>query len=479
MVTERSLKLGTRAMAWSAADILLRQGLQFAVMVVLARLITPAEFGTVAVLALFTGIAGVVVDAGLSTALIQRRDITHVDESTVFWANLSLAGTMAGILALLAPWLAGFYSQPGLQALTYVMAANVFVNALTAVHVAMLTKRLDFRPILHAGLLGSLLSGGVAVVMALRGHGTAALVGQAMTMSVVTAAVLWWCTDWRPLRVFDRDSARRLFGFGSYVFLANLSDIVFLRLYTLLAGKLFGIREVGLYNRAEATQQFPVELVSSIAARVALPMLSATESTEQFRQGVRTGLRSLMVVNVPLLLGLAAVAQPAVALVLGDQWDAVVPLLQILCIAGALWPIHMMNVQALMARGQARLALILEVVKKSVGVTVLVLGAATLGLEGLAWGQVVFGLFAVVANTHYTGKLIGYGLAAQVRDVAPAFLAALPGSAIAWAMASTWNGPAGLVLTSAVVAGGLSYLLVVQVFRVSAFTELRRHLRQS
>lgn len=468
---------GVGAAAWSAADVLLRQGLQFAVIIVLARLITPEEFGTVALLALFIGIARVIVDGGFSTALIQTRHVTSEDESTVFWANVALGAAMAGALCLAAPALAAFYDAPILQGLSYVMAVDIFINSTVAVHLALLTRRLDFRPILLAGLLATLVSGLVAVTLALKGEGVWALAGQAITMTAVSAVVLWLSSAWRPRRTFSRDSAVRLFGFGGYIFAANLVDAIFQRLYTLLFGRLLGVREVGFYHRAETTQQVPVDTLGSISARVALPLFSKVDGPDELRQAVRTSIRILMFLNVPLLLGLAAVARPFILTVFGARWEPVAPLLAILCLAGALWPMQLMNVQCLMAQGYGRLSFLLEIAKKSVGIVIVIVGAVGFGLLGLAWGQVLFAVLALAANTYFTRQLIGYGLAAQLRDVLPGVLVSVPAVATAWGIASYWDArPAPALIVASLGAIGV-FCASLALSRPAVFTELLGHVR--
>jgi O-antigen/teichoic acid export membrane protein len=452
--------------------VLVRQGFQFAVMVVLARLLTPADFGTVALLSLFTGVATVVVDAGISTALIQRRDITRVDECTAFWANMALGGLMAAALAVASPAIADFYDRDVLQPLTMAMAVNLLLNSSSSVQVALFTKALNFRPILVAGALGSVLSSATALVLAAYDFGVWALACQVLVMSGVSAATLWVLSDWRPGWTFSWPSAHRLLGFGGYIFLANMSDVVFTRLYTVLAGRMFGIREVGFYNRAETAQQLPVDILSTVSSRVALPVFSVAQDRETLHSSTRTALRTVLFLNVPMLLGLSAIAEPTVAVVFGPQWTDVVPLLEVLCLAGAIWPMQVINVQVLLAQGHGRLSLILEVVKKSVGVVFLTTGAIFFGLAGLAWGQVAFSAFAVVANTHFTGKFLGYGLVAQVRDLLPILAVSTPAAVAARAVVDSWDAPPIQQVVAGVFVGAAVFFALAFGFRIEALHEL-------
>ncbi|MGH8488242.1 MAG: lipopolysaccharide biosynthesis protein [Gammaproteobacteria bacterium] len=451
------------ATAWSGADILIRQGLQFAVSIALARLLGPEEFGTIALLYLFTGVAGVVVDSGFGSALVQQQDITPVDESTVFWWQLGAGFLAACVLVASAPAIAGYFSEPLLVPLMASLALAVVAGAAGGVHAAMLTRRLDFRTQLRAGAVATLVSGLVAVAMAWNGSGVWALAAQVVTMAAVNTAMLWWLTGWRPKRVFSVASMGRLFGFGGYLLAANLSDMVYTRGYNLLIGKLHGVRELGFYSRADGTQQLPVAGLSAMLSRVALPMFSAAAADRaQIRRGAELAVRAVMLLNVPMMLGLAAVAEPFVEAVFGPKWLPAVPILQVLCLAGVLWPLHVLNLNMLLAQGHSRLVLKLELPKKLIGICLLVVGSL-LGVMGVAWSQVATGLIAFAINAHYSRRLFGYGAATQLRDFFPAMAVALPMAAIVYAIGRWWH--AGAVTELFALAG-----LGIVVFSAFAWT---------
>jgi O-antigen/teichoic acid export membrane protein len=414
------------ATLWSGADIFLRQGLQFVVSIALARLLSPEEFGTIALLYLFTGIASAFVDSGFSTALVQRQDVTHTDESTVFWFNLAMGALVALALWAAAPAIAGFYALPILVPLMAVMALNIFLSALGSIHGTLLTKRLDFRTQMKVSAITTVISGAVAVYMASRGYGVWALAAQTLVATGVTTVLLWVFNRWRPALVFSRASARRLFGFGGYMLASGLLDIAYSRAYTLLIGKFYGVRELGFYNRADGTKQLPVGVLTGILARVAFPIFSAAaHDTAQLRRGVELALRGMMLVNVPMMLGLAAVAEPLVLTLFGAQWLPAVPIMQVLCLGGMLWPLHVINLNVLMAQGYSHLFFRLEVMKKLLGVGLLAVGTFY-GVMGIAWSQVVSGVLAFAINAHYTKRHLDYGTVAQARDFLPMIGIALP-----------------------------------------------------
>lgn len=460
------------AAAWSGGDLLLRQSLQFAVAVILARLLTPEEFGTVALLYLFTGIAGVFVDSGFSSALIQRQDTTHVDESTVFWFNLSIGAVAAIVLWMLAPYIADFYGISLLVLVTRALGFNVFLSALGSIHVTVLNKRLDFRKQMMIGAVAASTSGSLAVAMAWAGFGVWALVAQTLVMTATTTLLLWIRCDWRPGLTFSIASARKLFGFGGYMFASSLLEVTYSRLYTLLVGKGSGVRALAYYNCAETTRQLPGTFLSSVFSRVAFALFaSRAHDKATLRRGVQFSVRGLMLLNIPMMLGMAALAEPIIIALYGDRWLAAVPTLQVLCLAGLMWPLHVVNLNALMAQGHSHLYFRLEVAKKVAGVVLLAVGA-TQGVMGVAWSQVVFGMFAFAVNAHYTRKQLDYGALAQIRDCLPATLVALPMALGAWWWAEAWQIHPLVKIGVIPAAGAAAYFLMAWQMRIASFRDM-------
>ena len=412
------------ATLWSALDVVLGQGLRFAITVVLAQLLSPEEFGTIALLALFIGIAGVFVESGFGAALIQRQDITEEDQSTVFWFNIAAAILVAAVLVAVSPAIGTFFGNPVLAPLTAVLAASIVVGSFGAVQRVVFTRRLAFRPLAVAGVVSAVVSGLCAIALAARGYGPWALAWQTFIGDLTGTLMLWAMSPWRPQLVFSLASARRLFGFGGYMLVSSLLDIAYTRTYTLLIGKFYGPADLGQFNRAEATAALPTTLLTSTIARVAFPALSTiSHDKERVRDAMRLGLKAIMLVNAPAMLGLAAVAKPFILVLYGPQWLPAVPLLQVLCLGGVLMPLHVLNLQVLMALGRSDLFFRLELIKKVVGVSILV-AASVFGPMGIAWGVVIAGIIALLINTSQTRQLIGYGAWAQLRDVTPAIMLA-------------------------------------------------------
>lgn len=456
------------ATLWSGADMLLRQGLQFAVSIALARLLSPEEFGVIALLYLFTGIASAFVDSGLSMALVQRQDITHTDESTVFWFNLVMAALMAFMLCLASPTIAGFYEKPILVPLMMVMAITVFLGALGSIHTTLLAKRLEFRAQMKIGAIATVFSGALAIVLAWRGFGVWALAVQTLATTCVTTVLLWMLHRWRPAFVFSAASARRLFGFGGYMLATSLLDITYNRMYTLLIGKFYGVRELGFYSRADSIKQLPLSVVSGVLTRVAFPIFSASvHDKSQLRRGLQMSIQGIMLISVPTMLGLAVVAAPLVAGLFGDAWLPAVPILQVLCIGGMLWPLHVINLDVLMAQGYSYLFFRLAVFKKALGIAFLAVGSY-FGVMGIAWSLAVFSIVAFAINAHYSGLLLDYGAVRQMRDVLPIVAAAVPMVALVYLIGAMLVLPSLLELLILTISGVVGFLVIGRLCRLSA-----------
>lgn len=405
-----------RAVSWSAADVILRQGVQFGVAIALARLLTPADFGTVSLLYLFAGIAGTFATGGLTTALIQAREVSRADESTVFWFNLAVGVLMGLAFWLCGPLIARFYGAPVLEPLSTVMAVTVVITAAGGIQQALLTKHLNFRPLMMSSVLAVLTSGAVSIWLAWRGEGVWALAAQSLVSAATATLVLWIANPWRPQWVFSLASARRLFGFGGYLMAASLLDVVYSRLYTVLIGKLYGARELGFYARAETTAQLPSSMLGLIVGRVAFPLFSRMgDDPERVRDGLKRALQATMFVNTPVMLGLAAIAEPLIQVMFGDVWLPCVPYFQVLCIAGVFMPFHVLNLQVLMGLGRSDLFFRLEVAKKVIGITFLV-AVSFCGVIFIAVSQIIAGVIFFYINSYYSSLIIKYGFFSQIKD---------------------------------------------------------------
>jgi O-antigen/teichoic acid export membrane protein len=340
-------------------------------------------------------------------------------------------------LAATAPLIASLYGEPRLVAITIAMSFNVLLNSLGSIHGALLVREGRLGVQLRIGLIAGLASGSVGLLLALRGHGAWSLVGQSLCGSFLGTILLWTWHRWRPIAAFSGQALRPLLQYGGALMLCDLLEAVFGRLHTLLIGRLYGAAPLGLYMRASTTQQLPKMMLGSVMQKVTFPLLSSERGDASLLLGyTRVSLRAASALYVPAMLGLAATAEALVPFLFGIRWMPSVPILQVLCIAGALYPLHQVNLTLLKAMGHSSLFLQLEILKKSILVGLLLI-AIPMGMLAVAWSQVAAGVTAVLINARYSKTLIGYGLASQLRDFAPSAIAGAAMAMLVW-----WQGTA-------------------------------------
>jgi O-antigen/teichoic acid export membrane protein len=456
---------------WSALEIAARYGVQFVVMVVLARLLTPADFGLIAMLLVFTAVAVLLVDSGFGAALVQKQRTTDDDESTVFVSSICVSIVVSGILWFTAPAIAEFYAQPELIPLTRLLLFVLPLSALAAVPDALLTQRLEFRSRANAEIFASLASGALAVLLAWRGFGVWSLAWQSIVAIGMRTALLWLYSHWRPRGQFRFESFRRLFAFGGYMLMANLLNTISVRLQSLMIGKLFDSRALGYYTLAQNTQQAPAQFMSGVLNRVGLPVFSTVaDQPAKLVGALRLSLRVAIFVFVPCMVGIAVVAKPLIALLYGTRWTPAAPILSILAVSATFWPLHVLNLAAIGAQGRSDLIFRLELVKRVISIG-LVLACSPFGPVAIAWAVLAASVAAVVINTWYTHRLLGYGALAQLHDqLGTLMLSAL--AALAGWLALRWIPAGTFAMVVAIVVAALFYVSGAVLARHRALVDL-------
>ncbi len=469
-------KKSVSAVGWSGIEAFCRSGLGFIIQIALARLLSPEDFGIVGMLGFFTMLGGSFIDAGFSAALIQKQNLTEDETSAVFLFNL-FAGFLAALgLCAASSWIARFYGLPVLKPLACIAALGLVIGALGSVQGVLLSKELNFRTQMRIGVVTSVVSGAIAVYAAWRGAGVWSFSFQGLAGTIVGTILLWRWHPWRPRMDARLSALWPLFRFGSYLFFAGLMENIYTRLYALLIGKIYSPADLGQYTRADATQQMPGGFLTRIVNRVAFPIFSnVSHDHDLLRHGLQQAVRQLMLVSVPMSLGMLAIAQPLVLTLFGPGWLPCVPFLQILCLGGVLWPLHVLNLSCLMAMGRSDLFFRLEVWKKVVGIIAIIV-SINISILAMAWTQVLVGCFCCFLNAFYTGRLLGYGSLQQLKDTAPVFLAAgiMVGCVMAVNMLDIQM--AALQLVVQIATGALVYLAICQGANIAAFRQLRRQV---
>lgn len=421
-----SLKSKTvKGVIWSSIERFSTQGVQFLIMIIMARLLTPKDYGLIGMLAIFLAVAQSLIDSGFSQALIRKQDRTDVDNSTVFYFNIVVSSALYLILFIAAPFVADFYNQPELTSVMRVVCLGVILNSLAVVQRALLTVRIDFKTQAKASLSAAVISGCIGIVLAYCGFGVWSLVVQQLLNLSVNTLLLWIFSKWRPIAVFSWKSFHELFAFGSKMLASGLLDTLYRNIYPIVIGKLFSASSLGHYTRAQHFSEFPSSNVTGIIQRVTYPILCGIQDeTERLEAVYRKFLKLSAFIIFPLMIGMSAVARPFIDIVLGKQWGFCGQLLQIICFAMMWYPIHAINLNLLQVKGRSDLFLRLEIIKKILGITVLCI-TAPFGLIVMCYGQIFNSIVALVINTYYTGKLINVGFIRQMKDLLPTILLSL------------------------------------------------------
>lgn len=446
-----------------------RKGAQFGITLVLARLLTPEDYGTVGLLAIFIALGAVFIDSGFFRALIQRKDVSTTDLSSVFYFNLLISLFVAAILCLAAPWIVAFYNKPVLKPLMWLLAANLVLGSLGSIQTVLLSRSLNFRRQCIISVTALVVSGSVAIVLAWQDYGVWSLAIQSLTGTFITVVLLWVSSSWRPAWVFSFASIQSLFRFGGFVLLTVLMDTFFTRLNTLVIGKLYSAKDLGYYSRADGTSIMPGDVTSGIIGRVAFPVFAAAQHDKALlKSGLRKAIVVTMMLNIPMMLGMAVTARPLVLVLFGAQWLPCVPYLQILCLAYLWVPLHMLNLNVLLAQGHSNLYFRLEIIKKTIGILLMV-AACSFGLTAIAWSFALTGVIWFSINAHYSGCFLGYGSLRQITDLLPYLGVALVMAIGAWAFSLLPIPSPALLLAGQVLVGAVLYATLCAGLRLQGF----------
>ncbi len=473
-----SLKQKTvKGVFWSSAERFSVQGIQFFVMIVMARLLTPKDYGLVGMLTIFIAIAQSLIDSGFSQALIRKQHRTETDNSTVFYFNVVVGLLLYAIFYISAPWVARFYDSPELTALMRVVCLSVVFNSLAVVQRALLTVCIDFKTQAKASLTAAIISGIVGISMAYAGFSYWSIAAQQLINLGLNTLLLWIFARWHPCRTYSWTSFRELFAFGSKLMVSGLLDVVYRNMYLLVIGKVFTASSLGYYTRANQFAEFPSSNLTGIMQRVTYPVLcQIQDNDERLAQIYRRFLRLSAFLIFPLLVGLSAVAEPFVLLLLKEQWLFAATLLQIICFAMMWYPIHAINLNLLQVKGRSDLFLRLEIIKKAIAVLILCV-TIPMGLIAMCVGQILSSLIALIVNTNYTSKLIQVGFLRQMRDLLPTLLLSLSMWGVVYGITSCLSGII-LQLIVGIVAGMVYYIALSALFHFPELKELYSIIRR-
>ena len=408
-------KKATSGILWSAFERFGQQGCGFLVQLLLARLLAPEQFGLIAMVAVFVALCPGIADAGFHEAIIQKRELDESLIATVFYCNLSLSTLLTAVLWLAAPFIAEFYDQQELALLLRVLSIALVIDGFARIQLSLLQREMLFRKLAIATLVATFASGLVAVGLAFKGLGVWALVWQVILQRCFVAILVWWQSNWRPQLLFSLESLREIMPFASRMFASNLINNIFQQLYVLVIGRLGTPVDLGYYQRADSFKRLASTTSNTLMARITFPLFAKVQDDpERLRRGFIKASRLLAFLFFPFMAVLAAVGEPLIVTLIGEKWLPSVPYLQILCVVGALHPVHAINLSVLKAMGAGSLFLRLEVIKKGIIIVVL-LATFRHGVYAIVIGQLACSVLALCVNGFYTQRLIGVNYWQQLK----------------------------------------------------------------
>ncbi|HEC99227.1 MAG TPA: lipopolysaccharide biosynthesis protein [Proteobacteria bacterium] len=417
---------------WNLASLFLTRGASTIFMLFLARLLAPEAFGLVAMATIVFELANAFINSGLGAALIRSKTVSDADLNTVFYTNLLLSLLAYAALFAGAPFIAAFYNQPGLTTLIQVMGLVVFINAAKMVQTAVLSRNMDFKTQMKANTLSVVVSGCLAVVAAWAGWGVWSLVTQMLSSALVSALVLWLVSQWRPALQYSVESFSRLFSFGRNLLAEGLLSVLYQNSYVLVIGRFFSAELTGLYFLAKKVSDMISQQLTGAVQQATFPALSTSQDDNDVLLHKNRQIMQLMMFLIAPVMGILAGLAPVLfELMFDDRWAGAVPYLQLLCLVGALYPMHALNINLLNVKGRSDLVLKIGFVKKAVNLTLLFL-AIPFGVIGIVVSQVIGTFLALIPNTYFSARLVGYSLFDQVKDVMKPLASAAFAGIAAW-----------------------------------------------
>lgn len=425
---QNSLKAKTiSGLLWNFSDLIANQGIQFIIQVILARLLAPIDFGVIGMITVFIAISQSFIDSGFTNALIREKETSQDDYSTVFYFNLFMAVVMYLLLFFTAGAISDFFKEPQLVAILRVLALVLLINSFGLIQRTMLTKSINFKTQTKISVISSILSGIIAVVFAYMGFGVWSLVIKTLSMQIIQSFLLCVYNRWIPSLVFKIDSFKRLFGFGWKLLVSGLINTLYNNLYFLIIGKAFSAVELGYYTNAQKLRDTASQSITTSVQKVSYPVLSSIkEDEEKLRSAYKKIIKTSVFITFPLMIGLAVVANPLIRVIFGQKWVNSIPSFQILCFAGMLFPLHAINLDILQVKGRSDLFLRLEIIKKFVGLSLIVIVLFfKFGISGLLWATVLNSYISYFINSYYSAELLSYSTVKQIKDITPAFMASV------------------------------------------------------
>lgn len=473
-MSEQSLKDKTvKGTIWSGIDNVAQFGVTFVVSIVLARLLSPDDYGLIGIITIFTAVCTALINGGFTTALIRKKDATDDDYNTAFIVNLGVSLLLYAVIYLSSPFIAEFFHREELVALTQVSSLGMIIGALGLVQQTRLTKRIDFKTQTKITIVASVVSGIIGIVMALMGFGVWSLVAQSLTSQGLRTILLWMANRWIPQLRFSSESFHELFGFGWKMMVSGVLDTVWKELYQVVVGKFYSPAILGQYTRAKQFSQLFSSNLTNVIQRVTYPVLSnIQDDKERMISAYRRIIKVTMFITAISMFFLGAISEPLLYCLIGPKWHEAALYLPLICITGSFYPLHAINLNMLQVQGRSDLFLGLEIIKKIIGILPLSV-CFMYGVMPMLYVSILTSIISFFLNSYFPGKLLGYSSWMQIKDIAPSYglatLGALSVFFFKYLPISYW-----IVLPIQIILGFMVLICVCHKTKMEEYVELIR-----
>jgi teichuronic acid exporter len=472
-------KHALRGFIWSFLQQFSSQLITFSVQLILARILLPSEFGLIGMLTVFIGIGTALFEGGMTSSLIRVSTVDTKDYSTVFFFNLGVSVLIYLLFFLSAPYIASFYRQPMLTDIARVYGLSFVFLAFGTVQNTILTKEMKFKKqtmiTFPALLIGSI----VGVILANNGYGVWSLVYSMLITNLLTSVFLWFSSDWQPQFIFDVDKFKLHFHFGYKMTLSSLLDTIFTNIYQIIIGRFYSPVLVGYYTRANSLMMLPVGNVSAALNKVVFPLFAKVQhDIPSLRAAYKKIMLVVLFVITPIIVLMALLADQLVVFLFTEKWLPIVPIFQIICFSGVLYPLHLYNLMILQVKGRSDLFLKLEVIKKVILVLIIVI-SIFYGFTSLLIGYVIASILALFINTYYAGSMIDYTMKQQLLDILPIFVISICMGLVVFFVNSNliaYNNISRLIISSS--AGVIVYIFLAFIFKFQTINDIRNIIKK-
>lgn len=463
-----STKIGkiVSGLGWTFGERILAQGVSFLVSIVLARILAPSEFGIISLILIFINISNVFVSNGFGESLIQKKNANIKDYSTVFWCSFFVSLVLVGIIWICAPIISDFYDNPYLIWPLRILSLKLILASINSIQQAYISKHLMFRKMFFATLLGTIVSAFGGIALAYLGFGVWALVAQYLINSTIDTLALLVTVPWRPKLTFSMQSAKKLIGYGWKITGAALINELYVQSRSLIIGKVYSTVDLAFYNKGNMFPQVIMTNINTAVNKVFFPvMVNTNDDKTQLKRIARNAITGIALITFPLMTFLMVAADKIILLLLTEKWAFSIPFMRTLCLFWIVQPVQTANWQVLKASGRSDLCLKLEIIKKVIGVG-LVLSTMMISVQALAWSNVAFALISMVVNMIPNRKLINYSIFEQILDLLPIILLSFGTAGIAWCISFISMPLIVSIILEAVVCFGVYGLIVVGYLKI-------------